>query len=133
MAELIRLKIHYNVASYVTPSWSCFYYSRILAAPTFSPAKYDVTNDCLVISIKPGIELYCNTNKIPIHRAYAYTTPITEDAEPDLSKLIECQSLFNSNNISTQFEDMWCTNFVPGAKFCNVVMELAEPTEITSE
>ncbi|XP_047031742.1 katanin-interacting protein-like [Helicoverpa zea] len=79
-----------------------------------------------------GIELLCYNEPIKVHRAYAYTAFITEDQAPEHSSLIECKSLFNGKNITTDFEDMWCTNFATGTKFCHIVMELLETTEITS-
>ncbi|KAH9639635.1 hypothetical protein HF086_010042 [Spodoptera exigua] len=79
-----------------------------------------------------GIELLCYNEPVKIYRAYAYTAFITEDQAPEHSNLIECKSLFNGRNITTDFEDMWCTNFAAGNKFCHIVMELAEATEITS-
>ncbi|KAF9799613.1 hypothetical protein SFRURICE_018800 [Spodoptera frugiperda] len=79
-----------------------------------------------------GIELLCYNEPVKIHRAYAYTSFITEDQSQEHSNLLECKSLFNGRNITTDFEDMWCTNFSTGNKFCHIVMELMEPTEITS-
>ncbi|XP_047992808.1 katanin-interacting protein-like [Leguminivora glycinivorella] len=77
-----------------------------------------------------GIEILCYSSTIHIHRAYAYTSHISED-RVDPSKLLDCKSLFNGRNISTDFEDMWCTNFVSGSMFCHIVMELPETSEIT--
>ncbi|XP_061718879.1 katanin-interacting protein-like [Cydia pomonella] len=77
-----------------------------------------------------GIEILCYSSTIRVHRAYAYTSHISED-RLDPSKLLDCKSLFNGRNISTDFEDMWCTNFVSGSMFCHIVMELPETSEIT--
>ncbi|CAH0588915.1 unnamed protein product [Chrysodeixis includens] len=79
-----------------------------------------------------GIELLCYNESIKIHRAYAYTAFITEDQAPEHSSLIDCKALFSGRNITTDFEDMWCSNFATGNKFCHIVMELVESTEITS-
>ncbi|XP_073961284.1 protein KATNIP homolog [Choristoneura fumiferana] len=77
-----------------------------------------------------GIEIMCYSEPVPIHRAYAYTSHISNE-HADSGKFLECKSLFNGNNISTEFEDMWCTNFVAGTMFCHIIMELHEPREIT--
>ncbi|KAG7312080.1 hypothetical protein JYU34_001532 [Plutella xylostella] len=76
-----------------------------------------------------GIELYCNSTPLPIHRAYAYTSP--PSAPHPGAGLLECRALFNGNNVTTEFDDMWCTACAPG-QACHVVMEMAEPVEITS-
>lgn len=68
-----------------------------------------------------------------VHRAFAYTSFISDDESPEHTGLIECKSLFSGRNISTDFDDMWCTNFAAGSKFCHIVMELREPSEITSK
>ncbi|XP_049875890.1 katanin-interacting protein-like [Pectinophora gossypiella] len=80
-----------------------------------------------------GIDILCYNDAVPIHRAYAYTTYISEEDEsPENPAIAECKNLFNGRNISTDFEDMWCTNFSPGLKYVHIVMELREPSEITS-
>lgn len=79
-----------------------------------------------------GIEILCYSEPVPIHRAYAYTSRIS-DENADSGKFLDCKNLFNGRNISTEFEDMWCTNFVAGTMFCHIVMELHEPNEITCE
>ncbi|KAI5638467.1 hypothetical protein NE865_08933 [Phthorimaea operculella] len=88
-----------------------------------------------VMCAEPGIEILRNSEPVVIHRAYAYTTYITDDIEgstPHDAALIECKNLFNGRNITTDFEDMWCTNFSPGLKYVHIVMELKETSEITS-
>ncbi|KAL0871387.1 hypothetical protein ABMA27_005120 [Loxostege sticticalis] len=79
-----------------------------------------------------GIDILCYNESVKVHRAYAYTSFITDDESPDHGSLIECRSLFSGRNITTDFDDMWCTNFESGTKFCHIVMELREPSEITS-
>ncbi|CAH0400997.1 unnamed protein product [Chilo suppressalis] len=79
-----------------------------------------------------GIEIMCYNEPITVYRAYAYCSYINDEQTPDRSDLIECKSLFSGRNITTDFEDMWCTSFEPGVKFCHIVMELREPMEITS-
>ncbi|VVD03984.1 unnamed protein product, partial [Leptidea sinapis] len=78
-----------------------------------------------------GVEVVCNNDQIPIPRGTAYTTYISDESSKLEHGYIECGSLFNGRNISTDFNDMWCTNFTPGAKFLHVVIELEESTEIT--
>ncbi|CAG4991274.1 unnamed protein product [Colias eurytheme] len=78
-----------------------------------------------------GIDLLCNNNPVTIIRGYAYTSFIVENEANFEHGLIECKSLFNGRNITTEFEDMWCTNFMPGNNYCHIIMELKEPTEIT--
>ncbi|XP_026321262.1 protein KIAA0556-like isoform X2 [Hyposmocoma kahamanoa] len=80
-----------------------------------------------------GIEILCYNKPVKIHRAYAYLSFISdEESSPhEQGPLIECKNLFNGRNISTEFKDMWCTNFSP-EQFCHIVMELIEPNEITS-
>ncbi|CAK1555599.1 unnamed protein product [Leptosia nina] len=79
-----------------------------------------------------GIMVLCNNNPVDIIRSYAYTSYITDDEEKKLEfGFIDCKSLFNGRNITTEFDEMWCTNFMPGSRFCHVVMELEKPTEIT--
>lgn len=80
------------------------------------------------------MEILCYNKSVKIHRAYAYLSFISnEESSPnEQGPLIECKNLFNGRNISTEFEDMWCTNFSPETKFCHIVMELIEPSEITS-
>ncbi|CAB3234277.1 unnamed protein product [Arctia plantaginis] len=79
-----------------------------------------------------GLELLCYNEPITIQRVYAYTAFISEDQMPEHNQIIDCKKLFNGRNITTDFEDMWCSNFETGEKFCHIVMELLEPTEITS-
>lgn len=79
-----------------------------------------------------GIELLCYNEPIPPHRAYAFTTYATEDPDAATSGLLECKSLFSGRNITTEFDDMWCTS-LENNKFCHIVIELREPSEITSE
>ncbi|KAM3965817.1 protein KATNIP homolog [Aphomia sociella] len=78
-----------------------------------------------------GIDILRYNESIKVHRAYAYTAPITDDQMPEHGGLIECKTLFNNRNITTDFDDMWCTHF-PAGRCCHIVMELREPTEITS-
>lgn len=80
-----------------------------------------------------GLELLCYNEPITIQRAYAYTAFISEDQISEHNQLIDCKKIFNGRNITTDFEDMWCSNFETGEKFCHIVMELLEPTEITSK
>ncbi|XP_028178401.1 protein KIAA0556-like [Ostrinia furnacalis] len=79
-----------------------------------------------------GIEILCYNESVKVHRAYAYTSFITDEETPDPGSLMECKSLFSGRNITTDFDDMWCTNFASGTKFCHIIMELREPSEITS-
>ncbi|CAG9788853.1 unnamed protein product [Diatraea saccharalis] len=79
-----------------------------------------------------GIEIMCYNEPVKVYRAYAYCSYINDEQPPDRGDLIECKSLFSGRNISTDFEDMWCTSFEPGVKFCHIVMEFREPKEITS-
>ncbi|XP_013189673.1 katanin-interacting protein [Amyelois transitella] len=76
-----------------------------------------------------GIEIMCDNDPVRVHRAYAYTASASESPPPPTS-LIECHSLFNGRNITTDFDDMWCTSFANN-KYCHLVMEMKEPTEIT--
>ncbi|XP_038222642.1 katanin-interacting protein-like [Zerene cesonia] len=78
-----------------------------------------------------GIDLLCNNNPVNIIRGYAYTSFMVDDQANFEGGLIDCKSLFNGINITTEFEYMWCTNFMPGTNYCHIVMELQEPTEIT--
>lgn len=80
-----------------------------------------------------GLELLCYNEPVTIQRAYAYTAFISEDQISEHNQLIDCKKIFNGRNITTDFEDMWCSNFETGEKFCHIVMELLEPTEITSK
>jgi hypothetical protein len=68
---------------------------------------------------------------VKVHRAFAYTAPVGEDQPAELPVCLDCKSLFNGRNITTDFDDMWCTSFTPGDKFCHIVMDLGEPREIT--
>ncbi|XP_023945111.2 katanin-interacting protein [Bicyclus anynana] len=77
-----------------------------------------------------GIDVLCNDKSMEVIRAHAYLSDINDDQSP--TSHIECKSLFNGNNITTKVDDMWCTNFVPGKRFCHIVIEFVEPTEITS-
>ncbi|XP_030026021.2 katanin-interacting protein isoform X1 [Manduca sexta] len=77
-----------------------------------------------------GIEILNYTERVKVHRAYAYTTNLSEEQTLE-GGLIECAALFNGRNVSANFDDMWCTNFDMGNKFCHVVMELKEFSEIT--
>ncbi|XP_034834983.1 protein KATNIP homolog isoform X1 [Maniola hyperantus] len=79
-----------------------------------------------------GIDILCNNNSIEVRRAHAYTTHISDELSPTHNSYIDCKSLFSGKNITTELDDMWCTNFAPGSKFCHIVMEFVEPTEITS-
>ncbi|KAL4707890.1 hypothetical protein ACJJTC_010325 [Scirpophaga incertulas] len=79
-----------------------------------------------------GIELMCYNDPVRVYRAYAYLSSIGEEELLIESALLDCKSLFNGRNITTDFDDMWCVSFAPGAKFCHIVMELREPAEITS-
>lgn len=85
-----------------------------------------------LFQISPGIEVLCYNESVKVHRAFAYLSFITEEEAPEHGGLIECKSLFSGRNITTDFEDMWCTSFASGTKFCHIVMELREPAEITS-
>ncbi|CAH0725563.1 unnamed protein product, partial [Brenthis ino] len=78
-----------------------------------------------------GIDVLCNNESIRVHRAYAYTSDINEEEIPDQG-YIDCKSLFNGNNITTDSDDMWCIDFSPGSKLAHIVMEFAEPTEVSS-
>ncbi|XP_052755156.1 protein KATNIP homolog isoform X2 [Galleria mellonella] len=77
-----------------------------------------------------GIDILRYNESVKLHRAFAYTAPITDEQPPEHG-LIECKNLFNGRNITTDFDDMWCTN-LPSGRYCHIVMELREPTEITS-
>ncbi|XP_050347739.1 protein KATNIP homolog [Nymphalis io] len=78
-----------------------------------------------------GIDILCCNESIKIDRAYAYISLINENQTSDFSKYMDCTSLFNGNNITTEFDDMWCTNFA-AAECCHIVIEFKKPTEITS-
>ena len=75
--------------------------------------------------------MLCNNESVKINRAYAYTQ--LNDDEDSEQGYMECNSLFNGNNITTDFNNMWCTNFSPGSQCCHIVMEFEKPTEITSK
>lgn len=75
----------------------------------------------------------CYNNIVKVYRAFAYKALISEDQGAEHSSLIECKDLFNGRNISTEFADMWCVEFECGTEFCHIVLELKEPTEITSK
>ncbi|XP_072945036.1 protein KATNIP homolog [Epargyreus clarus] len=77
-----------------------------------------------------GIDVLCYNESVKVHRAYAYMSHISDDREEGL--LLDCHSLLNGRNITTCLDDMWCTTFVPGTKFCHIVLDFKEPTEITS-
>ncbi|KAJ0174511.1 hypothetical protein K1T71_009619 [Dendrolimus kikuchii] len=79
-----------------------------------------------------GIELFCYNDKLQIQHAYAYTCFISENETPEHTALLDCSTLFNGRNITTDYEDMWCANFMSGDKFCHIVMELQQICEITS-
>ncbi|CAH2250126.1 jg6849 [Pararge aegeria aegeria] len=79
-----------------------------------------------------GVDILCNNDRIEVNRAYAYSLNISDDLSPTYKNFIECKSLFNGNNITTEVGDMWCTKFASGSKFCHIVMEFMVPTEITS-
>ncbi|CAH2044044.1 unnamed protein product, partial [Iphiclides podalirius] len=79
-----------------------------------------------------GIEVLNYNKPVKVHRAFAYTAYISDDTMEEGGGLIDCRNLFNGNNITTDFNDMWCTNFSPGTKFCHIVVEFNEPTEISS-
>lgn len=79
-----------------------------------------------------GIELLCHNEKLQVEHTYAYTSFITENEISEQMTLLDCSSLLNGINITTDFEDMWCTSFMSDTKFCNIVMELKEICEITS-
>lgn len=74
-----------------------------------------------------------NNEPVKVYRAYAYITEISEDESPENKKLIDCKNLFNGRNITTDFEDMWCTSFESGSEFCHIVIEFREPKEITGK
>ncbi|XP_064073614.1 katanin-interacting protein-like [Vanessa tameamea] len=78
-----------------------------------------------------GIDILCCNESIKIDRAYAYKSLIKENHTSDV-KYMDCTSLFNGNNITTEFDDMWCTNITAASEFCHVVIEFKQPTEITS-
>ncbi|GBP30127.1 Protein KIAA0556 [Eumeta japonica] len=78
-----------------------------------------------------GLQVYCNVHTINVHRAYAYTAHVASDGPPDPNAILDCRTLLRARNVTTDAGDMWCTNFVPGAKFCHIVFEMAEPTEVT--
>lgn len=80
-----------------------------------------------------GIELFCDNEKLDIQRAYAFTSLINDTESPEQTALIDCSALFNGRNISTNYDDMWCTNFMSDDKFCHIVMELQQISEITSK
>ncbi|XP_021207298.1 katanin-interacting protein isoform X2 [Bombyx mori] len=79
-----------------------------------------------------GIEILYNDDPIVVRRAYAYSTFINSAQNSDALDTVECSALFNARNITTDHEDMWCASFSADTKFCHVVIQLAEPTEITS-
>ncbi|XP_045537257.1 protein KATNIP homolog [Papilio machaon] len=79
-----------------------------------------------------GIEILRYNKPVAVQRTYAYTAYISDERMDECDSVVDCRSLFNGTNITTQFEDMWCTNFAPGTKFCHIVVELQEPTVITS-
>ncbi|KOB67124.1 Uncharacterized protein OBRU01_18537 [Operophtera brumata] len=93
--------------------------------------KYVATTIKLTLMSNWGLELLCYNDPVKVYRAYAYKALISEDQGPS-SSLIECKHLFNGRNISDEFEDMWCTEFDAGAEFCHIVLELKEPSEVTS-
>ncbi|XP_059048687.1 katanin-interacting protein-like [Achroia grisella] len=78
-----------------------------------------------------GINILRYNELINVHSAFAYTALINMDEQPAEHNLIECKSLFNGRNITTDYDDMWCTS-LPADRYCHIVMELREPTEITS-
>ncbi|KPI99843.1 Uncharacterized protein KIAA0556 [Papilio xuthus] len=79
-----------------------------------------------------GIEILRHNKPVAVQRTYAYTAYISDERMDECDSVADCRSLFNGTNITTHFENMWCTNFAPGTKFCHIVAELQEPTVITS-
>ncbi|CAK1587143.1 unnamed protein product [Parnassius mnemosyne] len=79
-----------------------------------------------------GIEVVKYNRPVQVHSACAYSAFISDDKVEEYSALIDCKNLLNGSNITTHFDDMWCANFSPGSKFCHIVLELKEPTEISS-
>ncbi|XP_045523373.1 katanin-interacting protein-like [Pieris brassicae] len=77
-----------------------------------------------------GIDILHNNTPIDIIRSYAYTTYAADDKKLEYG-FIDCKNLFNGRNITTEFDDMWCTNFTPESKFCHIVMELPDHTKVT--
>lgn len=76
----------------------------------------------------------CFNESVPVHRAYAYVTLISGDQSPEPGRtLIDCHSLFNGRNITTDYEDMWFASFEAGNEFVHIAVELKEPREITSK
>ncbi|XP_053610778.1 katanin-interacting protein-like isoform X2 [Plodia interpunctella] len=78
-----------------------------------------------------GIEVLCHNEPIQVHRAFAFTAPASDTPPPPPpASLVEVRNLFNGRNITTDFDDMWCTSF-SAYNHCHVVLEMREPTEIT--
>ncbi|CAH2093130.1 unnamed protein product [Euphydryas editha] len=78
-----------------------------------------------------GVDILCCNESIKVDRAHAYKSFISDDKISEYNKYIDCKSLFNGNNITTDLDDMWCTNYREDLDFCNIVMEFKKPTEIT--
>ncbi|XP_013148372.1 PREDICTED: uncharacterized protein KIAA0556-like [Papilio polytes] len=79
-----------------------------------------------------GIEVLRYNKPVGVRRSYAYSAYISDERMDECDSVADCRCLFNGTNITTHFDDMWCTNFAPGTKFCHIVVELKEPTLITS-
>ncbi|XP_068618076.1 protein KATNIP homolog [Battus philenor] len=79
-----------------------------------------------------GLEILCYQQPVRIQRAYAYSAYISDEKIDECGGVHDCRSLFNGTNITTDAANMWYTNFSPGSKFCHIVVELNEPTYISS-